>query len=251
MAIFFRIKIKRNKTVDSFEEKNKYDPNFFTEDGKEKHIFEYIFIQDKFPDEGSILIEYNEQKNQIYKENKARYKNIPDDELQYISIFDLEKNSVNELKNEGIVNPTFIGRKYKIVKNKLLINVWEIPSLTDSFINGRKEKDLKIALGNLIHKKLNIDIGFIDDFRGPLRKYLYFHQSIQTTFQSEYGTPMFIEIFGIVVHVNGKDIIDPDIKENGFRRSLEEELPGPIIIRVLQANWSKISYPGVNVPCYM
>lgn len=246
IALFLRMKNIKKETNDDVDKEEIYDPYFFTKDRKEKHLYDDIsYIQNSFPNEDSILKEYNRLKSITKKDIGIHYKNIPDDKIQYIDISDLETKNENEVK-KNIVHPFFIGEKYKSP-----VNVWDIPVLRNSLIKANNEKELKIALGNMIHEKLNIDFGFVSDYRGPLRKYLYLHQSIQTNFESEYGTPMFIEIFGEVVHVDGKDIIDPDIQNNGFHRTLEDELPGPIIIRIMQASWSNITYPGVNVPFYM
>lgn len=182
-----------------------------------------------------------------------------------IEFMDAETDFIDEKKLKDIARdgekrpvyiPGFAGEELQPIKNfnmkyfstrvddEYIVRCWEIPCLIGRIIKVEDEGMLDFAMCKEI-EKLGVRIAMPMTTLGPFRKYRIVHHSFTTDKKSQYDTPMFIELYGSA-NLDRKE----SNKALDDMHILDGKVIGAITVNIIQATWSNISYPGINVPFY-
>lgn len=166
------------------------------------------------------------------------------------------KNIAREGEKRAIYIPGFAGEELQPIKNinmryfsnraddEYIVRCWEIPCLIGRIIKVENEGMLDFAMCKEI-EKLGVRIAMPMTTLGPFRKYRIIHYSFTTDKKSQYDTPMFIELYGSASLDKKESNKVPDGMD-----ILNRKVIGAITVNIIQATWSNVSYPGINVPFY-
>jgi hypothetical protein len=135
------------------------------------------------------------------------------------------------------------------------VRAYPVPSLSGVEIVA----DSDSAIGDALLACLNGQLAGIDwqpdrDLIGPLRKYGLLHASLLAPPDGTTGQPMSLEICGILRSAG--DVIVDDWKDFfDYRDTLGDgymsiPLPGPVVIRLENAVYANVLFPGIGMPFY-
>ncbi len=133
---------------------------------------------------------------------------------------------------------------------------WSMPILQDKLIYFENYESICNTLETFIQNltQLPFVLSKATGY-GGIGIYRHLHTEAALAFREDLPNIIYLELYGLLRAVNGKDFSTKEYEEYLVRKKYSEGklfIPdGPLVIQMLNATLSNYSYPGVGVPLYL